>query len=410
MNHKLLLRIIGFGLAILLGWPRPVAGQAGGEVVETRVEHRFGEEIRFFARIRTSVPVLNATVTFGIPGERSQIGSLSLHSDGTATFRYDAQQNLLPPFSRIVYRFDFTLSDGTQFSSSTQEYVYTDNRFAWQERSDSRLRVHWYAGDAAFGAFALDVAQRGLEAARRLVPMNLEAPIDIYIYASPIDLQSALALGGQGWVAGHANPKLGTVLVAIEPGTDLRVWLERQIPHELTHVLLYRMTGINYDRLPVWLREGMAMNAELYPNPDFEAALRTALETNSLLSMTELCTAFPPDTGRAFVAYAQSQSFVRFLIEQYGVTGLFALITAYADGMDCETGARRALEQPLSTLERRWREIALGENRAHAVFINLFPYLLILGLILVIPLWGTVGYLLGHRTRQEIVLLERLER
>ncbi len=397
MKRSSILRMIVLGLAILIGWPRLAAGQEGGEVVELRVEHRFGEEIRFFARVRAFSPVQSATVSFGIPGERMQTYPLALAPDGTATFRYDAQQNLLPPFSRIVYRVEVTLSNGSGFSSPAQEFIYTDNRFTWQERSDGTLRVLWYEGDATFGAFALDVARRSLEAARWLVPIRNDEPIAIYLYASPLDLQSALALGGQSWVAGHANPKLGVVLVALEPGLPPQLTLERQIPHELTHVLLFRATGVGYDRLPVWLREGLAMNAELYPDPDMDAAVKMAAASNSLLTMSELCAAFPPDMGRAFLAYGQSKSFVRFLIEHYGLTGLYALITAYADGMDCETGARRALEQPLHTLEKRWRETTLGENRTQVVLINLFPYLLILGLVLLVPIWGAVGFLLERK-------------
>ena len=88
---------------------------------------------------------------------------------------------------------------------------------------------------------------------------------------------------------------------------------------------------------------------------------------------------------------------MRFLLDNYGTTGLSALISAYADGMDCEEGARRALEQPLSQLEVRWRESTLGENRSGVVATNLFPYLLVLGLILFVPVWGALGRIRERR-------------
>ncbi|MDO9303634.1 MAG: peptidase MA family metallohydrolase, partial [Anaerolineales bacterium] len=212
------------------------------------------------------------------------------------------------------------------------------------------------------------------------------------------DLQGALVLGGQSWVSGHASPELGVVMISISPQSEQKnIELERQSPHELTHVLLYQSLGLNYNNLPVWLTEGMASTAELYPNPDLDATLAAAVESNSLLPLADLCAAFPPDTGRAFLAYAQSKSFVRYLLDNYGVTGFSALISAYADGMNCEEGARRALEQPLSQLEVRWRESALGENRIGVVTFNLFPYLLVLGLVLFVPVWGAIGRLIGQR-------------
>lgn len=386
-----------FGLAILFGSARPVSGQGGGEVVEARAEHRFGEEIRFFARIQSPIPIQNASVTFRTADGIAQTQPLTVNVDGTADYRYDARLNLLPPFARIVYWFDVTLSDGTRFTSGQFDFIYTDNRFAWQSLEDGGLRVHWYEGDAVFGAAVLDAARRGAEAARALVPMEFTGTVDVYVYANTTDLQSALDLGGQVWVEGHASPELGVVMLSVTPGPEQSNTLERQTPHELTHVLMYQSLGAGYSRLPVWLTEGMAKNAELIPNPDLDAVLAAAVDSNSLLPLSELCAAFPPDTGRAFLAYAESKSFVRFLLDNYGTTGLSALISAYADGLDCEEGARRALEQPLSQLEVRWRESTLGENRSGVVAVNLFPYLLVLGLVLFVPVWGAINRLIERR-------------
>jgi hypothetical protein len=386
-----------FGLAILFGSARPVSGQAGGEVVEARAEHRFGEEIQFFARIQSPIPIQNASVTFRTADGLAQTQPMSVNADGTAGYRYDARLNLLPPFARIVYWFDVTLSDGTSFTSGQFDFIYTDNRFNWQTLEDGALRVHWYEGDAAFGAAVLDAARRGTQAARALLPMESAGTIDVYVYASGMDLQSALELGGQSWVAGHASPELGVVMLSVTPGPEQSNALERQTPHELAHVLLYQSLGTGYNRLPVWLTEGLATNAELIPNADLDATLAAAVDSNALLPLSELCAAFPPDTGRAFLAYAESKSFVRFLLDNYGTTGLSALVSAYADGMDCEEGARRALEQPLSQLEVRWRESALGENRSGVVAMNLFPYLLVLGLVLFVPVWGAVNRLIERR-------------
>ncbi|MFZ5858171.1 MAG: peptidase MA family metallohydrolase [Chloroflexota bacterium] len=386
-----------FGLTILFGSAQPVSGQGGGEVAEARAEHRFGEEVRFFARIQSPIPIQNASVTFRAADGIAQTQPMSVNADGTANYRYDARLNLLPPFARIVYWFDVTLSDGTRFTSGQFEFIYSDNRFAWQSLEDGGLRVHWYEGDAAFGAAVLDAARRGAEAARALVPMEFTGTVDVYVYANTTDLQSALDLGGQVWVEGHASPELGVVMLSVTPGPEQSNTLERQTPHELTHVLMYQSLGAGYKRLPVWLTEGMAKNAELVPNPDMDAVLAAAVDSNSLLPLSELCAAFPPDTGRAFLAYAESKSFVRFLLDNYGTTGLSALISAYADGMDCEEGARRALEQPLSQLEVRWRETTLGENRSGVVAMNLFPYLLVLGLVLFVPVWGAINRLIERR-------------
>lgn len=392
---KFALSMFLLGLAITLGSARPAQGQAGGEVTETRVEHRFGEEVQFFARIQSPVAVQSASVTIRPVGGLAQTLAMSVNADGTAVYRLDARLNPLPAFARIVYWFDVALADGTRFASAQQEFIYSDNRFGWLALDSQNVRVHWYEGDAAFGAAALDAATRGIEKVQEFVPVEPSAPFDIYIYASAADLQSAIDFGGKSWFAGHASPEHGVAMILVFP--DVRYELDRQIPHELAHLLLYQSLGPSYYNLPVWLREGLASNAENYANPDFDVTLTAAVDANTLLPLSGLCASFPPDTGSAFLAYAQAKSFVRFLIDRFGTTGLSALISAYADGMDCEQGANRALEQPLSQLEVVWRESALGENRSGVALANLLPYFIVLGLAMFIPLWGLAARMLERR-------------
>jgi hypothetical protein len=179
-------------------------------------------------------------------------------------------------------------------------------------------------------------------------------------------------------------------MVAITPGDKQSIEMETEIPHELAHVMLYRLLGENYAKLPVWLSEGYATMAELYPNPEYAQALTIASGDESLLRFADLCDSFPPDSGRAFLAYAQAQSFTTYLYNTYGMTGLVALTEAYSDGLDCELGATRAIGSPLSQLDARWRESVLGENVTGVAVRNLLPFVLLMALVLIVPVWGTV--------------------
>ncbi len=86
--------------------------------------------------------------------------------------------------------------------------------------------------------------------ASSLVRANIPNPVIIYVYRDPADLQSALSLVQQSWVAGHANPDLGIILLSIPDSPSQRMELERQIPHELMHLLLYQKTVDSYTSLP----------------------------------------------------------------------------------------------------------------------------------------------------------------
>lgn len=268
-----------------------------------------------------------------------------------------------------------------------------DDPFNWQTLESGPLKVHWYQGDAAFGQAALETAQAGLESIARLVSPNLEQPIEIYIYASTADLQAAAVSGNESWIAGHADPALGVVNVVVTPGAEQRITMEQRIPHELMHVMLYRNIGPGYQNVPLWLREGMATLAEIYPNADYDRVLSDAVTNNKLIPLNDLCQSFPTDAGQAFLAYAESRSFTDHLYHTYGSTGLQNLVRFYADGVDCERGTERAFGVSLSSLENQWRSSALGQNAFLSTLQNISPYLVLLCLVLIIPLIGVVSSL-----------------
>ncbi|HCK65218.1 MAG TPA: hypothetical protein DHW49_03055, partial [Anaerolineae bacterium] len=170
-----------------------------------------------------------------------------------------------------------------------------------------------------------------------------------------------------------------------------------KIPHELAHVMLYRSLGENYQRQPAWLIEGIASMVELYTNPDYARAMQIASDNDSLIPFNDLCASFPVDAGSAFLAYAQSQSFVTYIRDSFGTSGLSRLMNAYSEGFNCELGATQALGVPLSQLDVRWRETVLGQNVAGVATRNLLPFLLLMALVLVVPLWSAIDLLRQRR-------------
>ena len=105
------------------------------------------------------------------------------------------------------------------------------------------------------------------------------------------------------------------------------------------------------------------------------------------MPVTDLCGPFPADASGAILAYAESDSFTRYLHETYGTSSLQALIQAYSDGLTCEQGATRTFGLPLAQLDPRWRQASLGEKATGMAFQNFLPYLVLLGIMLVIPAW-----------------------
>ncbi len=383
--------------SIPLGAPQ---AQGGIEVENATVSVNFGQTITFSARIKSSLPIEQASLLFrGVDETVTRVETVQVAEDGTVSYTYDASLNVLPPFSRVVFWFQATLTDGQTYTSVAITFPYNDNRFPWREMSRNNVTVHWYAGDDAFGAAALDSAAAGMISMNELIQVSLTEPVDLYIYSNEADLQATLMLGGQEWVGGHASPELGVALVSIAPGSSQARELESEIPHELAHIMLYRSLGDKYDKQPAWLLEGIASMIEIYPNPDYARALEIASESNSLLPFDALCNNFPADAGSAFLAYAQSQSFVSYIRKTYGTSGLGRLTNAYGDDFSCELGATNALGTPLSQLDSRWREDVLGQNTFGVAARNLLPFTLLMLLVLIVPIWGTIDLVIQRRKR-----------
>jgi len=395
--------VFSAALILLMAAPLPLdrsQAQGGITVEDAAVAVHFGQSITFSAKIRASSPIRQASLLFrGVHETVTRVETVQPAEDGSVSFTYDVSQNVFPPFSSIVFWFQATLADNQTYTSAPITFRYNDNRFPWREISRGSVTVHWYAGDDAFGAAALDAAAAGMFAMSEFINIPPGEPIHIYIYSNVTDLQDTLTLGGQEWIGGHASPEIGVALAAAPPGPSQAMELQTKIPHELAHIMLYRALGNKYNSQPVWLLEGIASMMEQYPNPDYARALQIASGNDSLLRFESLCDNFPADAGGAYLAYAQSQSFVSYIRKTYGTSGLGRLLNAYGDGLSCELGATSALGTPLGQLEERWREETLGQNAFGVAMRNLLPFIMLLMLALAVPIWGAVDMFLQRRKR-----------
>jgi hypothetical protein len=371
------------------------------EISQAVAFYEYGEKVIFQAQIEPVENVQHVFLFIQSAGQSTRIEAITLDQNGGAIYEYDARQFPLRPFARTDFWFRIILTDESEFTSQKFSFDYIDNRFEWQTLQDDRFIINWYAGDIEFGQEILDVAEISLQTANKYLPVESVFPINIYVYASAGDLQKGLQLINQAWIAGHASPDLGVILISIPNGIQQRIELERQLPHELVHLMQYQLVQESYHSMPVWLLEGMASLAELYPNPEYERVLQKAIDNQALLPIETLCSAFPREASGAFLSYAQSASFVRFLHQKYGTSGLKSLMLYYQDGLGCSEGAQAALGSSLQQLESRWQMEALGINLQFLAWQNLAPYFLILLLAMLPPAAAAVFARRKHRKTDE---------
>jgi len=291
----------------------------------------------------------------------------------------------LTPFANVEYWWEIRDSAGAQLTTEPENFYYEDNRFNWQTAAREKVNAHWYQGDHAFGQAALDIAVSALTQANRRIHALLPDSVNIYVYANGADVQAMLAPLGRAWAGGHADPALGVVIVVVPPGPEAESRLRNEIPHELTHLLIYQATGAHYAQVPSWLNEGLAVMNQEEPDPDAPALLDEARRRGQLLSLNDLCGPFPVDAAQAQLAYAESESVARYISNQYGDTGVAALLAAYADGAGCSAGVERGLGFSLSELESQWLQEAINANPTLLKLQALIPWIILAGLVLFSP-------------------------
>ncbi|BAJ64020.1 peptidase MA family metallohydrolase [Anaerolinea thermophila] len=364
-------------LLLILIKANPGWAQSGITFENVAAIPEFGKSITFQATIRSETPLESVLLVLQGNQKQPEIFPMSLSETGEVIYRLETSARKIRPFTRLEYQFRVRLQNGREILSPMYSVRYEDTRFPWETTTNDSITVYWYERAPDFGQTALNVAEEGLRSAQRLLPVPLQSPITIYIYNSSQDIREVLQ-SSSPWIAGHAAPEDNLILVSIVQGLEERLELERQIPHEIMHILQLQYLGEKISQQPIWLIEGLASVSELYPNPNYLQALEQSAIENRLLPLTSLCTAFPRDASGAFLAYAESDSFVRYLYRSFGATGLQNLMTQYHDGMGCEQGFEKAFTYSLTQMESRWKQEELRVSPEALVFRNLSPYLVII--------------------------------
>ena len=356
------------------------------QVIGEEVDYRFGESITFRSEIQTGSPVKSVQLFIQREGKYDTISSpVLLPENGVVEYSLDPNQDRIRAFSTLQYWYEITLENGDSYATPKASFYYDDNRFSWQTRDKSPFQALWHEGDAVFGQNLLDIAHKGMQQINNLLLVPDLDGVKIYAYANPVDMRATLQVTDRNWVGAHTDPDLQVMVVSLPSGPEQRLEMERQIPHELMHIVLYQKIGPSYVNIPSWFNEGLASIAELYPNPDYLIILSSAYEKGKLFPMKDLCSPFPRDAAGAYLAYAQAASFTRFLHKEYGSSGLDMLLQAYAEGLNCERGVQVALRSDLNQLEVQWLREAFGQDPMATAATNLAPWIALLLAVLAVP-------------------------
>jgi hypothetical protein len=262
------------------------------------------------------------------------------------------QAGSLPPGTTVTWHWTVRDAAGDEVVTADQSLTFTNADIAWFEASSDSLHLLWIEGDQVFADSLLAAGEAALADLREMTGVELADRADVYVFPSAAEMQ-ANTLFAPDWSGGLAFPNHRTVLLAIEPGS--LAWGREVIAHELAHVVIGAYTFSCLDSTPPWLSEGLAMNAEGRTEPFAANVLQQAIAGDSLLSVRSLGQMFSADPDLAYLAYAQSESLVRFLIQVHGQEKMLQLLDEFSGGSSEDRALRQVYGFDRDGLEAEWR-------------------------------------------------------
>ena len=286
----------------------PAQAQASIEISQPSVDYLFNHHLHFSAAYQSDKIIQEAYVYFQWPGSQRSwfyMGELEDARTFDVSVTLDGS-NSPPPFSEVTYWFHLTTDHGESFDSQPYSFYYDDNRYAWKHVQDPPFDLYWHAGDAAFGTSVLAAARQGVQRSQQWLPLADPTEVQLRVYDNAADVQLIAGQAGVDWQAGHTDPQTGILLFSLPVGPQQSLEVQRQVPHEIAHLMLYQSLGAEgYANLPAWLNEGIASNVEVYSDPARDALLEVANGQDGLIPLYSLCSAFPQEDASARLAYAE---------------------------------------------------------------------------------------------------------
>lgn len=369
--------------------------------LRSSADYVFGQTMNFRLAAENVGEIESATLFFRL-GTSSDSFSVDVPlpegEGGELLYTLDLSQTRLPPFGSITYWWQLDRADGSPLRVPEQVISYVDDQFAWRqlvvtdEQGGGSVRIHWTGDDATMGELTRNIIYDMLPRAGRLIPIDRILPFDVYIYPTTSDLGAALRLAGRDYQPGQTYPDLGVLLLTvINPETadaELRSGLSQGLVDLLLYQSLYQYAG----NIPPWLNRGIAGAVRGQFDITIEDTMRAAIVAKSTIPVTDLCAGMAIDSD---LAVAQSESLLAHIVANYGEQAVRSLVIYFADGDDCPTALRRAVQLTPDQLETAWLRANSGSRNSRTVAE------IAVWLVLVLAGFGLAALLLARPRRRQ---------
>lgn len=354
-------RALALLFALLLAVVLPARTRADTAIQVTTppaVQDHFPNELTFTVSAQDSVQITNAVLHYQFQPDGNSVVAGAEFDKGTsiqATYHMRSNGNplYLPPGRTIAYNWEITDANGSTLTTDTAQTIFNDTRFQWQSVTDGNLTLYYYKGTDSAAKNLLTVGRSAIDKAQQLEAAQIDYPLKLFAYASSTDFLPAAQKESQTTDPGILGQAQAPDVVLFISSSLQGPEAEDTVRHELTHlVTAASVQGGFSSLLPLWLNEGISVNAQADPG-DYGRAVQIAVANDSVVPIEVLESSRGIDAG---LFYGESYALVKFMIGTGGQPKFAQLLAAIKGGQSFNQALQTLYGFDQDGLYNAWRE------------------------------------------------------
>ncbi len=356
------------------------------QVLEQRVETNFPTNVTFHVTVAGPDEIEEVRVVMKTLGQTTRSAYRQVEFEPGRQVSGEAElltggNDYVPPGTRMAYSIEARDRAGRVHQTEEQVFVYLDSRFPWYTVSEDIVTVYYNDPMVEQRArHVLETALRSLAITGPLLGISPDVPLHIVTYHRYGDMVGALPFRSQATrsqliTQGMAFDEERVLLVHSGDGS-----VTGTTAHEFVHLLVGDAAGRAYPQVPAWLNEGLAEYGSYHGEEQrrvLNPRMAQAIFVGKVRPLWHLG-AYNGTPEEIIYAYAQGESVVTFMVQEYGEERMTRLIPAITRTLDIDAALTEVYGLDQHGLDSAWRqEIGLEplprpeEGNRHALLENI---------------------------------------
>lgn len=358
-------------VALLLVPSRFAATPAHAQVADVGQDQAINEFPRgasFELEFTSAQPAKEVRLRYHLAPDGTGASAIAACNDtGTShTCRYTLTSGagiFIIPGAEITFGWEITAADGTKTTVGDKLYVHEDTRFTFAKLTRDNITLYYHSGGDAQAKAVLDAAAETIDKVSALEKTQVTFPVKVFLYTTADEMQPAIAPGGTG----RGVQVLGEVVYSDTAMVSADVATLDIVRHEVSHIVTGQATKGPFD-IAGWLNEGISVYNQSRPLSGQESSLRSAIDSDRVLSVKELNSSASGSSGATVgLYYGEAGSIVKFLIDTYGTDQFAELLATFKDGSTADAAFQKVYGFDQLGLDNAWRASVGLKPRVAAV-------------------------------------------